>query len=90
VPLTPGALVLNIGGGLQRWTNNELVATMHRVRMVDAERISVPFFVEAAYDSLVDCMPATVSAARPCAHEPTFYGKYIHSSFAQYEEYANR
>ena len=47
VPLTPGAFVVNIGGGLQRWTNDVMMATEHRVRMVDAERISIPFFLEA-------------------------------------------
>lgn len=71
VPLTPGALVLNIGGGLERWTNNELVATMHRVRMVDTTRISIPFFLEAAHGSPIDCMPATVTSSRPCAYKPT-------------------
>ena len=70
MPLTPGALVINVGGGLQRWTNDVLVATTHRVRFVDAERISIPFFLEAGYDSPMDCLPSTVSAERPCASSP--------------------
>jgi isopenicillin-N synthase len=90
VPLTPGAFVVNIGGGLQRWTNDELVATEHRVRMVDAERISIPFFVEAAYDSPMDCMPATVSADSPCRYAPTTYGPYIKSTFKLFQEYSSR
>ena len=90
VPLTPRALVVNIGGGLQRWTNGALEATMHRVRFVDAERISVPFFLEAAYDSPMDCLPATVSASRPCQNPPTTYGPYIHDTFKLFKEYADR
>lgn len=90
MPVTPGALVVNIGGGVQRWTNDALVATTHRVRLVDAQRISIPFFVEAAYDSQMDCLPSTVSAGAPCRYEPTKYGPYIHSTFKMFKEYANR
>jgi isopenicillin N synthase-like dioxygenase len=90
VPVTPGALVVNVGGGLQRWTNNVLVATSHRVRLVDSERISIPFFLEAAYDSPMDCLPATVTLSRPCAYEPTRYGPYINSTFKLFKEYAGR
>lgn len=79
-----------MGGGLQRWTNDALIATTHRVRFVDQTRISIPFFVEAGYDSPMDCLPATVSAERPCAYEKTFYGPYIHNTFKLFEEYANR
>lgn len=91
VPLTPGALVVNSGGALQRWTNDVLVATTHRVRFVTAaERISTPFFVEAGYDSPMDCLPATVSDERPCAYERVLYGPYIHSTLELFEEYADR
>ena len=90
VPLTPGALVVNIGGGMQRWTNDALVATSHRVRLVDKERISIPFFLEGAYDSPMDCLPSTVGRARPCAYEPTTYGPYIHSTFKLFKEYSDR
>jgi len=90
VPLTPGAFVINIGGGLQRWTNDVLMATEHRVRMVDAERISIPFFLEASYHSPMTCMPATVSESRPCKYAPTTYGPYIQSTFKLFQEYADR
>ena len=56
----------------------------------DAKRISIPFFVEAAYDSLVDCLPSTVSTGTPCKYEPIKYGPYIHSTFKMFKEYANR
>lgn len=88
--MTDDALVVNIGGGTQRWTNDALVATTHRVRLVDAKRISIPFFVEAAYDSLVDCLPSTVSTGTPCKYEPIKYGPYIHSTFKMFKEYADR
>ena len=90
VPLTPGAFVINVGGALQRWSNDALRATEHRVRMVNAERISVPFFVEAAYDSPMECMPAAVSESSPCRYEPTRYGPYIKGTFKLFQEYSSR
>ena len=90
VPVTPGALVVNIGGGIQRWTNDALVASTHRVRLVDSQRISIPFFLEAAYDTPMDCLPSTVSASRPCAHKATTYGPYIQGTFKLFKEYASR
>ena len=43
-----------------------------------------------AYDSLVDCLPSTVSTGTPCKYEPIKYGPYIHSTFKMFKEYADR
>ena len=55
-PLTPGALVVNIGRALQRWTNDVLVATSHRVRM---------------HESLADKAATCVRVRKPCGATAT-------------------
>ena len=57
VPLVPGALVVNLGDLMQRWTNNEWVSTMHRVVMpftspeAQERRYSMAYFVNINGDT---------------------------------------
>jgi isopenicillin N synthase-like dioxygenase len=74
---TGDAFVVNVGDILMRWTNDYWVSTPHRVANPpdgwSARRISVPFFFQANYDTVVDCLrqgetpkypPVTVGAYR--------------------------
>ncbi len=51
-PAIPNAYICNIGDMLQYWTNDLYVATMHRV-LTDRSRISLPFFFQPDYDTVV-------------------------------------
>jgi isopenicillin N synthase-like dioxygenase len=54
----PGAFVVNIGDLMARWTNDRWISTLHRVRNGDgARRISLPFFCQPNYDTVIECLP---------------------------------
>lgn len=78
-----GALVVNIGDLMQRWTNDEYISTAHRVRASQAEvhRYSFPFFVEPDYETTVACVPTCQSADKPAKYEPIYSGDWIQSRF---------
>ncbi|KAF2130215.1 Clavaminate synthase-like protein [Dothidotthia symphoricarpi CBS 119687] len=49
-----GAFVVNIGDMIERWTNGLWKSTLHRVvHRGDRYRVSVPFFYEPGFDSVV-------------------------------------
>lgn len=66
VPVTPpkGALVVNLGDMMQRWTNDTWVSTMHRVvtpeNLNDAmsRRMSIGYFMHPDYDARIECLPS--------------------------------
>ena len=78
-----GALVVNIGDLMQRWTNDEYVSTAHRVRASEngVHRYSFPFFVEPDYETLVECVPTCMSKDKPAKYEPIYSGDWIQSRF---------
>ena len=59
-----GALVVNLGDMMQRWTNGKWVSTMHRVvtpeNLHDAmsRRISIGYFMHPDYDAKIECLPS--------------------------------
>ncbi|KAJ7319410.1 thymine dioxygenase [Mycena albidolilacea] len=85
-PPIPGALVVNAGDFLMRWSNDTIRSTIHRVRAppqnrsVDGmtpERYSIPYFCCADFTTVVDCIPGTWSAERPKKYEPISAQEYI-------------
>ena len=68
VPVRPpkGALVVNLGDMMQRWTNDTWVSTMHRVVIPDnlndamSRRLSIGYFMHPDYDATIDCLPSCV------------------------------
>jgi isopenicillin N synthase-like dioxygenase len=60
-PSIPGALVVNIGDLLMRWTNDIYVSTPHRVRQPERQRYSLAFFLDPNPDALVEVMPACLA-----------------------------
>ena len=54
----PGALVLNVGDMMERWSGGKWKATRHRVvHRGDGYRVSVPFFFEPDWDAKVPGLP---------------------------------
>lgn len=57
-----GALVVNIGDLMQRWTNDRWRSTMHRVVVPEGRyaerRLTIPFFHNANWDARVECVVA--------------------------------
>ncbi|ERT01308.1 oxidoreductase, 2OG-Fe(II) oxygenase family [Sporothrix schenckii 1099-18] len=96
-PYIPGTIVVNIGDFLQRWSNDQLKSTLHRVRappLVDNEeaatpdngapkqrltrpRRSIPYFVTADHEKIIDCLPGCFGPDNPKKYEPINSGEYI-------------
>lgn len=74
-----GGFICNIGDMLARWTNNIYVSTPHRVlRPIGQSRLSVPFFFDPNYDSLIAPIPELVEqSGRPACFEPILYGDHL-------------
>ncbi|EKM57563.1 uncharacterized protein PHACADRAFT_115792 [Phanerochaete carnosa HHB-10118-sp] len=81
-----GAVIVNAGDFLQRWSNDTLRSTVHRVRAppnfassvgMTPERYSIPYFCAADFNTVVDCVPTTYSAGRPKKYEPISAAQYI-------------
>ncbi|GJE85125.1 thymine dioxygenase [Phanerochaete sordida] len=82
----PGAVIVNAGDFLQRWSNDTLRSTVHRVRAppgltsadgMTPERYSIPYFCAPNFTTVVDCIPTTYSAERPKKYEPVSAAQYI-------------
>ncbi|KAL0942710.1 flavonol synthase flavanone 3-hydroxylase [Colletotrichum truncatum] len=88
VPYIPGTIVVNIGDFMQRWSNNTIRSTMHRVQApplkdndsgdrVTRARFSIPYFIGADQEKTVDCIPGCFGPDRPKMYEPINSREYI-------------
>jgi isopenicillin N synthase-like dioxygenase len=77
VPVMPGAFVVNTGDVLARWSNDVFVSTPHRVinRSGD-ERYAIPFFLNAAPETLIACLPTCQDAEHPPKYEAMTVDQY--------------
>lgn len=71
MPVVPGALIINLGDLMQRWTNDEWVSTLHRVVMnttdpgsPSEERYSMAYFVNVNGDTLVHSLTSDGTEAK--------------------------
>jgi isopenicillin N synthase-like dioxygenase len=71
-----GALVVNFGQLLERWTAGRLRATAHRVLSPGRERFSIPFFYEPRVDA--EIAPLPLAGSEP--FEPFLYGDFVWSN----------
>lgn len=78
-----GALVINIGDLMARWTNDRWTSTLHRVANPDAgksgssRRQSMPFFFNANYSAVVECLPSVLAAGEKPKYEPVLAGPHL-------------
>ncbi|WP_439563561.1 isopenicillin N synthase family dioxygenase [Microcella sp.] len=89
VPIPPaeGALVINIGDLMARWTNDRWTSTLHRVVNPDAalgstaaasqRRQSMPFFHNANYSTIVECLPSCLAEGESPRYEPVMAGPHL-------------
>lgn len=77
------AFVVNVGDILMRWTNDHWVSTPHRVANPPTGwgecRISIPFFFQANYDTVVQCLRPGETPKYP----PVSVGAYRAERFAR-------
>jgi isopenicillin N synthase-like dioxygenase len=77
-----GALVINVGDMLQRFTNHMLPSTSHRVINPPPERrhiprYSMPFFLHLEPDVLIEALPGCVTAKNPLCEPPITANDYL-------------
>ncbi|KAJ7732952.1 thymine dioxygenase [Mycena maculata] len=86
IPPIPGALIVNAGDFMMRWSNDTIRSTIHRVCAPPVletsdgmlpERYSIPFVSRNDPDVVVDCIPGTWDAQRPKKYEPISAGEYV-------------
>ena len=82
VPPASGALVINVGDLLQRWTNDRYVSTMHRVIGVPGkDRYSIACFFDLDHDALIECLPTCTSPESPPRHAPVRAGEHLQNRY---------
>lgn len=81
-----GAYVINIGDLMARWTNDRWASTLHRVVNPDAgstvstRRQSMPFFFNANYSQVVECLP-TCLGVEGARYAPVLAGPHLTGKF---------
>jgi isopenicillin N synthase-like dioxygenase len=74
VDIVPGALLVNTGNLMVRWTNDEYLSTKHRViNTNNVDRYSIPVFFGPSGDALIEVLPTCQTPQRPPLYEPITY-----------------
>ena len=78
----PEQIVVNVGDMLQRFTNNKLISTTHRVvnpkrELWHTSRFSIPFFLHPRSSMSLKCLDSCVDVAHPIAYEDATAGEYL-------------
>lgn len=70
----PGAFVVNLGDLMSRWTNDRWISTLHRVAVPPdgpgASRLSLVFFGQPNYDTVIECLPTCHGPNAPPKYPP--------------------
>ncbi|KAJ4774065.1 2-oxoglutarate (2OG) and Fe(II)-dependent oxygenase superfamily protein [Rhynchospora pubera] len=72
-----GALIVNIGDMMERWTNCTFRSTLHRVVAVGQDRYSAAFFLDPNYECVVECLETCCSETAPPRFTPIKCGDYL-------------
>lgn len=78
----PEQIVVNVGDMLQRFTNNKLCSTTHRVVNPPREfwhtsRFSIPFFLHPRSSMSLKCLDSCIDATHPKEYEDITAGEYL-------------
>jgi len=81
-PCIPGTVIVNTGDLMERWTNNELKSTQHRVvnpvgPAAQRSRYSATLFYNPNFDAEISCLEPFVSTARPALYPPITTGDHL-------------
>ena len=87
VPATPGAIVVNLGDLMARWTNDRWRSTLHRVvvppRSADGStrRQSIAFFHNANYHAVIACLPSCLEPGEQPRYPAVAAGPHLMTKF---------
>ena len=71
-----GAIIVNTGEFLNRWTNGRFMATPHRVVPPKHDRYSVAFFFNPSWDTVADPLPTCTGPDNPPRFKPVRFLDY--------------
>ena len=77
VPVDPNVFVVNVGDMLEAWSNGILRSTPHRVLNHSPERYSLPYFLAANYDTVIEPFAQLITPDRPAKYEPFTAGSHL-------------
>ncbi|MFK7829489.1 MAG: isopenicillin N synthase family dioxygenase [Congregibacter sp.] len=79
VPPQAGAVVVNSGDLLERWSNGRYRSTCHRVlpQSEHLDRYSIALFVDPDSSTVVEALPSCVSEERPARYAATTAGQHL-------------
>ena len=80
IPLVSDAFVINLGDLMASWTNDHWKSTYHRVLAPEGnsgDRLSIVFFHQPSYDTLIECIPTCTSPTDPPHYAPITSGEWI-------------
>jgi isopenicillin N synthase-like dioxygenase len=79
VPPMPGAVLVNIGDMMQRWTNDRWRSAPHRVinKRRGQDRWSIAYFFDLDSDAVITPLASCVSATQPARYAPLTAGQHL-------------
>lgn len=77
IPVSGDKFLVNCGTYMEYITNSYFHAPNHRVKYINQERLSLPFFVNLGYDSTIKPFFPNNPSRRYGNHEAISYGKYL-------------
>jgi isopenicillin N synthase-like dioxygenase len=77
VPQVPGAMLINTGEFLNRWSNGRFIATPHRVLGPKRDRYALTFFYSPADETLSAPPPTCVGNDNPARFAPVTFLQYL-------------
>jgi isopenicillin N synthase-like dioxygenase len=79
VPPLPGALVVNIGDMMQRWTNDRWRSAVHRVinKQSGRDRWSIAYFFDLDAQARIAPLASCVSEQQPARYAPITAGEHL-------------
>ncbi|MCZ6455181.1 MAG: isopenicillin N synthase family oxygenase [Alphaproteobacteria bacterium] len=93
-PHVPGAMLVNTGEFLNRWTNGRFIATPHRVLVPERDRYTITFFYNPSDETVNTPISTCVDADNPARFEPTTFIRYLkdyaEGNYLHQAEYAKR
>ena len=90
----PGAMLVNTGEFLNRWTNGRFIATPHRVQVPQRDRYTITFFYNPSDETVNTPFETCVGPDNPPQFEPTTFMQYLtnyaEGNYLHQAEYAKR
>jgi isopenicillin N synthase-like dioxygenase len=71
-----GAIIVNTGEFLNRWTNGRFLATPHRVVPTGRDRYSIAFFFNPSWDTVAEALPSCTGPDNPPRFKPVRFLDY--------------